>query len=188
MTDRMDGGAPGRHAHHGAATPLAGMDLASELVAAGRRIQAELAGRERLALVGLGWATVELGRASRELTTALGPALEAGFVPAADDPWLGGYCEVGRLAGGYALVLVEPNTEGRVAGSLVRFGEAVVAAYVARMPGRRALEGRSLVPPAPGPIGPARLIASGRRGPHLLLVEDATGWLDPSPRRVTIAP
>lgn len=166
----------------------AGAALAAELVAAGRRIQQELAGRDRLALIGIGWATVELGRASRELAEALGPALEAGFVPAPDDPWLGAYCELGRLAGGFALVLLEPNTEGRVAGSLVRFGEAVVAAYVARVPGRPSLEGRPLVAAAPGPIGPSRLLASGRRGPHLVLVDDAAGWLDPVARRATIGP
>lgn len=173
---------------HGTADGPAGVALAAELVAAGRRIHAELAGRDRLALIGMGWATVELGRASRELSDALGPTLEAGFVPAPDDPWLGAYCELGRLAGGFALVLLEPNTEGRVAGSLVRFGEAVVVAYVARVPGRPALEGRPLVAPADGPIGPSRLLASGRRGPHLVLVDDAAGWLDPAPQRATIAP
>jgi hypothetical protein len=155
--------------------------LAEELVAAGRRIVAELAGRERLALVGVGWATVELARAARELTGALGPALELQFGPAPDDPTMGAYCEVGRLAGGAWLVLLEPNTEGRLAGCLVRFGEAAVVAYAARIPGRHALEGRDLAPAMPGPLGAARHVAGGRRGPHLLLLDDPGG-------RATIRP
>ena len=155
--------------------------LADQLAGDGRRIVAELAGRERLALVGVGWATVELARAVRELTGALGQALELPFGPAPDDPAMGAYCEVGRLVGGLWLVLMEPNTEGRLAGCLVRFGEATVMAYAARLPGRHALEGRPLAPAVPGPLGPERHIAGGRGGPHLLLLDEAVG-------RATIRP
>ena len=155
--------------------------LADELADAGRRIVAELTGRERLTLVGVGWATVELARAAKELTAALGPALEVPFGPASDDPAMGAYAEVGRLAGGLWLVLLEPNTEGRLAGCLVRFGEAVVVAYAERIPGRHALDGRSLAPALAGPLGHARHVAGGRRGPHLLLLDDAGG-------RATIRP
>lgn len=177
---------------------LRGMSsLSVELASAARRIVAELGGREHLQLAGVGWATVELPRAERELAEVLGTDLQNGFAPSADDGIMGAYCRRGRLTGGLDLVLLEPNTEGRLAGALARWGEAVVVAYVTALPGRPAagranrgggMEGST---PAPGPLGPARLLASGPRGPHLILVEDPARHADaanPATRRATIAP
>lgn len=158
------------------------------MIEAARQIMAELAVRP-LQLVGVGWSTVELARAERELSAALGPALVAPFGPAPDDEIMGAYCRQARLEDGLAIVLLEPNTEGRLAGALVRWGEAVVVAYVSEAPGRHgstssggghgAHGGQGPVAPGPGlrgamaagPLGPARHLAGGRRGPHLILVE-----------------
>ena len=145
------------------------------LRAAAEQILADLSGTERLALAGIGWATVELARAESDLAAALGQDLVDGFRPAADDPIMGAYCRVGRLAGGLDLVLMEPNTEGRLAGALARWGEAVVVAYARAPLGRGATrtaagEPGSDLGAAVGPLGPARHLASGRRGPHLILV------------------
>lgn len=155
------------------------------MTAAARQIVADLAVRP-LQLVGVGWSTVELARAERELSAALGPALVAPFGPAPDDEIMGAYCRQARLEDGLAIVLLEPNTEGRLAGALARWGEAVVVAYVSGAPGRRGSTspddnhgGHGPVGPGPGlrsalaagPLGPSRHLAGGRRGPHLILVE-----------------
>jgi hypothetical protein len=164
---------------HAAETPEMPSMLVTLTVAA-ERILAELSGRERLTLAGIGWATVELARAQRELAEALGPDLVDGFGPAADDRIMGAYCRLGRLAGGLDLVLLEPNTEGRLAGALARWGEAVVVAYASASSWRRGARrtagepGASLAAPIAGPLGPARHLASGRRGPHLILVDRPT--------------
>jgi hypothetical protein len=159
----------------------------ADLAGAALRIVAELGGRERLELAGLGWATVELARAERELATALGAELADGFAPAADDLLMGAYCRLGRLTSGLDLVLLEPNTEGRLAGALARWGEAVVVAYVIAPPGPPIVGGAAVVGGAAGgrrtdvaatstgPLGPARLLASGRGGPNLILLERPVG-------------
>jgi len=161
---------------------LAPDDLAAELEAAGRRIIAELSPRDRLDLAGVGWATVELARAEHELGAALGPALAEPFGPAPDDEIMGAYARVGRLATGTAIALLEPNTEGWLAGCLARWGEAVVVAYTVpqvdppggpREPARTARQLAGLgaqVVPAGGPLGPALHLQGGRRGPHLILL------------------
>lgn len=150
------------------------------LAGAADQILADLSGRERFVLAGIGWATVELARAERDLVAALGADLVDGFAPAADDPIMGAYCRVGRLAGGLDLVLMEPNTEGRLAGALARSGEAVVVAYVTALP-RPGAPRVTAGEPRPdlgavvaGPLGPAGHLAGGRRGPHLILVWPVT--------------
>ena len=155
--------------------------MRATLTAAAERILADLAGRGRLELTGIGWATVELARAERELTEALQEDLVAGFEPAADDGIMGAYARVGRMAGGLALVLLEPNTEGRLAGALARWGEAVVVAYAVTPPwraeGREAQRERQVEVAwtASGPLGPARYLAGGRRGPHVIVVKQGAG-------------
>jgi len=136
-----------------------------------------------LALVGVAWSTVELDRAEAELDPwllARDPALGDG--DAAADPHLGARTRRRRtdaLPGG-ALVLAEPNTEGRLAASLARDGEGPCALYLAPAGGLDAwvagARARNLQLSArrPGPLGPALLLA-GRTvaGPHILVVQAA---------------
>ena len=152
------------------------------LVAAAEAIRAQAAERDvRLGsaeLVGIGWATVELERAARELGAELG--LDPGaWVPAPRDDLLGAraWSALAPVDGGPAIVLLEPDTEGRLAATLVRFAEGVAAVYL-----------RDRVAGAPGPVvgspdvrgsavargalGPARVVPGGPAwGPHVLLLE-----------------
>ena len=136
--------------------------------------------------VAVGWATVELERAELELSAAL--ALSAdGFGPAASSIALGARCRIapGALGDALALVLLEPETEGRLAATLARLGEgpAVVWLVVA---GCDTTDAGSATDAAsatlrlfatmtaavrPGPLGPERLVLGGPiHGPHHLLV------------------
>ncbi len=122
----------------------------------------------------VGWATVDLDRAARELAVALRPGDR--FAPAPDCAILGARCRVGRArdasaAGAPVLILLEPSTEGRLAATLARHGEGWCATWG---PDEDADED-----PAPnllpGPLGPERLLAGGSVfGPHRLLVRAAT--------------
>ena len=95
-----------------------------------------------LALMGVGWATVELDRAESELAEWLAgeapdPADDVG------DPILGARARL-RVADGLPgekIVLLEPTTEGRLAGSLVRDGEGPCALYVHPSGGLDAMAG-----------------------------------------------
>ncbi len=142
-------------------------------------------------LLGIGWATVDLDRAAS--------LIEPRPAPAAEDELLG--ARTALAAGTPWIVLLEPNTEGRIAASLVRGGEGPAAIYVgfgrAGGPGMSgatpggpgsspgsggsglaahlaALSGSGIrfSSPGDGPFGPAVLVAGGEAwGPHLLLVE-----------------
>jgi hypothetical protein len=83
-----------------------------------------------LRLVGVGWATVEADRAFGELASLLG---DAAWVPQERDSLLG--ASVWRRDptpdGGPRLFVLEPDTEGRLAANLARFGEGVGAVYLA---------------------------------------------------------
>ena len=131
------------------------------------------------ALAGVGWATVELDRAESELGEWL-----AGEPPdPADDvadPILGARARLRVSDGlpGEQIVLLEPTTEGRIAGSLVRDGEGPCALYVHPSagldawlePARERGVGTSTV--ETGPFGRSALVAGGPvAGPHLLIVD-----------------
>lgn len=78
------------------------------------------------------WATVELDRAERELGSALGESLDAR--PGPRDAALGATVRTSRRfwpPPEPRLHLVEPDTEGRLAGLLARHGEGVLAVDVA---------------------------------------------------------
>lgn len=144
-----------------------------DLVEAAERIRADAAvGDPRLAelsLAGIGWATVEGERAIRELAAGLVPAAglashgstgpRPSWTQLDRDPTLGARVwrldAVGPPARPVVLVL-EPDTEGRLAASLARFGEGVAVIYV-----------------GDGPIGPGRLVR-GRKpwGPHVIVLAD----------------
>ena len=88
--------------------------------AAGGEATASALGR----VIAVGWATVELDRAARELAGALG-SQPSSFGPTAGSEALGAYAwsAPGALDGDAAVILLEPSTEGRLAAHLARHGE-----------------------------------------------------------------
>jgi hypothetical protein len=101
----------------------------------------------------VGWATVELDRAALELSHLL--ATGAAFAPADASVILGASCRSAPAAkAGLWIALLEPDTEGRLAGTLARNGEGWVATWV--LPG--AMGGPALSAARPGPFGPERLV------------------------------
>jgi len=128
--------------------------------------------------IALGWATVELDRAAVELGAALDlPA--ARFVEVDPTPALGARCRIARgvLPTGMTLVLLEPNTEGRLAASLARHGEGPAAVWLAvgdlpaALAGLRSA-GLATSVERPGPLGAELLLLDGPiDGPHRLVVE-----------------
>ncbi len=144
---------------------------------------------EPLELVGLGWCTVELERASSELDPWLGPR-PSDLVPGVDldagglwtDEHLGARALLREGAGlpGQWMVLLEPSTEGRTAASLARDGEGPCALYL--RPGE-GLEGwlhaardRGVTAGSQrdGPFGPQVLLAGSPAGPHVIVTEGRT--------------
>jgi len=143
----------------------------------------------------LGWATVEIERAARDLGWA-------GSTTIADDLLLGARAAVARAVPSgrpddapepapvptprpraepgtaVPLVLLEPSTEGLLAGALARRGEGPMAVYVtaphavaARALGAADAAGARIVRADSGPLGPAALIRQpGPPGPFLLVV------------------
>jgi hypothetical protein len=86
----------------------------------------------------IGWATVDLARAERELGEALGLRLEAR--PHARERKLGARTWLARPFGDSpALLLMEPDTEGRLAAILARHGEGVAMVVVEADAGTRRL-------------------------------------------------
>lgn len=113
-----------------------------------------------LRLAGIGWATVDAERAQQELDARLGPVDDpAGtWVLTPRDAALGARAWLrvpsATSPGETALVLLEPDTEGRIAASLARFGEGVAVIYL-----------------GDGSPGAGRLLHSdGMWGPHVVLV------------------
>jgi len=118
-------------------------------------------------VVAAGWATVELDRAARELAHLL--AAGAVFGDAASSVILGARCRSGPAAvPGLWIALLEPETEGPLAGTLARLGEGWAATWA--LAGVSALRERSTA--RPGPFGAERLLPDGPLpGPYLLVVE-----------------
>lgn len=106
----------------------------AELVGAAEAIRDRAAvvepGLAGLPIVGLGWATVETERAVDELASVLGDP--SAWTPQERDVLLG--AKVLRRdpapEDGRELYVLEPDTEGRLAAFLARFGEGVGAAYL----------------------------------------------------------
>ena len=108
--------------------------------------------------------------------------------PARRSDALGAACRVAAacLPDGGSLVVLEPDTEGRLAGSLARLGEGPVAVWLAvDEPGVRleALRepGSSVSPERDGPFGAERLVLrpGGRHGRYRLLSFVAAGTIRP---------
>jgi hypothetical protein len=124
-------------------------------------------------VVAIGWATVEAQRAEIELGRALGDGL-APFVDAPDDVLLGARCRSAAAVSPPFVVVLEPSTEGRLAGSLARLGEGPIAVWFSLGPGP--VDGAS--DPAEGPFGRERLVASGPRdGRHVFLLAGPPGTI-----------
>ena len=118
----------------------------------------------------VGWATVELERAGLELAHLLAPG--SVFAEAPSSMILGARCRVGVAAAtaDLRIVLLEPETEGRLAGALARSGEGWVATWAldpsAGVPVGHVSTGRA------GPFGEERqLFGSTATGPYHLLIE-----------------
>lgn len=163
-----DGSAPG------------GMSLPATLVDA----MARIAGDEPdLAPFALGWATVELDRAEQAFADTFGPSAKAA-VAAPDDTILGASCRIVTLdlAGLPLVVLLEPNTEGRLAASLARRGEGPVAVWLGPVApaDRTSPEDPPSETDGDGPFGPQVLLpGSPITGPHRLLVPAGPGTITP---------
>lgn len=162
------------------------MSLDDRLAAAGWAVSARTVVIDRLAQLGLsvdivsiGWATVDAER------TAGGADLR----PRPRDPHLGATASILALPPGLdaateapTIVLLEPDTEGRLAAALARSGEGPAVLYLevgtdglerARKAIRRRGGHVSVV--LDGPFGRSTLLLGGpRSGPHVVLVEAGT--------------
>jgi hypothetical protein len=119
-----------------------------------------------------GWATVDTERAVRELTGLLRTG--SAFESAPRSAVLGARCLLAPAATAPSwIVVLEPDTEGRVAAFLARHGEGWAATWLDEAE-------ESADPPArpkggPGPLGPETLERGGPRwGPYRLRVSAAT--------------
>jgi hypothetical protein len=117
-----------------------------------------------------GWATVDLDRAEAELDGSL--AIPGSFRSAERSEALGARCRRGEAADGSGwIVLLEPDTEARIAGFLARRGEGWAATWME--------VGTAQLPPGTagvtsGPLGPERLEPGPSSGPFRLSVATAT--------------
>jgi hypothetical protein len=112
-------------------------------------------------VIGVGWATVDLDRAAAELAADLDLETED-FVHAPDSVALGARSRVaaGSLGVGVALVVLEPATEGRLAGHLARQDEGPAVIWLGGRPAAT----------TPGPFGPEALDGAVPGHPNLLRI------------------
>src|SRR3954452_16934611 len=146
----------------------------------GRRAGAGHDPRRMSRPVGRGWATVELDRAEEEVRKVLVAELLFRDVAAAEllfrhtprSALLGARCRRARTPDGEWIVLLEPDTEGRLAAFLARHGEGWAATWDTAGPPPSRVGGRSGVR---GPLGP-ELLAHGQPvdGPFRLVLTTAT--------------
>ena len=157
-----------------------------DALASALRLATEVAGPDARRV--LGWATVELDRAEREL--AIGPAVRSRDL--SDDPLLGARSRFLEIADHDDVLLLEPATEGRLAASLAHFGEGPLALYLLVPPDRFGEVVEALVrggfvlsAEASGPFGRERLVLGGPPwGPQMLIAQDRP--IPPAPGAATI--
>ncbi len=157
------------------------------LLAAAHQVRTDAGARDPwlmgVPIVGIGWATIELERAAEDLDAAFDRAgmPKPAWTPTSRDDLLGATAWASREwwptwgdDDPPAIVLLEPDTEGRLAATLARSGEGVAAIYVAPRPsdppGRidPARLGRS----TPGPLGSGRLLlARPTWGPNVIVLD-----------------
>ena len=120
-----------------------------------------------------GWATVELDRAEIEVAANLADLGAPNVAEAPQDRILGARSRSLRFADRRQVLLLEPSTEGRLAGALARHGEGWLARYLVvdgGAPERARRAGFVLGSEHDGPLGPERLVIEGPRdGPFLIL-------------------
>ncbi len=122
----------------------------------------------------VGWATVELDRAATELADLLADGTS--FVETTSSAALGARCRAGRASmshGDLQIVLLEPETEGRLAAFLARHGEGWAATWSAAAAAEHVDHDGGAE--RPGPLGPERFLP-GRPtgGPYRLILSAAT--------------
>jgi hypothetical protein len=124
--------------------------------------------------IGRGWATVDIDRAVRELAGLLRTG--AAFEPVRRSPVLGARCVRGPTASAASwIVVLEPDTEGRLAGFLARNGEGWAATWLADDDLGEPAAPRARSEGTPGPLGQEMLEPNGPRwGPYRLRVTAAT--------------
>jgi hypothetical protein len=148
--------------------------FADVVQSARERLETACQGRgDEASVIAIGWATVETERAEVELLRALGDGLGP-FVDAPDDELLGARCRSAAAGTPPFVVVLEPSTEGRLAGSLARIGEGPVAVWFSLEAGP--VDGAS--DQADGPFGRERLVVGGpREGRHVLLLDGPPGTI-----------
>jgi hypothetical protein len=137
--------------------------------------------QQRLQPLGLIWRCVGSGHATIDLDAAESRLRERHAirdVRDADDELLGARCRIVSTSARFAIVLLEPSTEGRLAAALAKYGQDQVSIYLRPIPrgedvlARAAAAGLALSAAAEGPFGRQRLVAGGPRwGPFVLIVE-----------------
>ena len=116
-------------------------------------------------VIGRGWATVELERAEAEPRDR---ERVGAFEDAGRCSWLGARCRRSRV-GALWIVVLEPETEGRLAAFLARHGEGWAVTW-----SMGHAEGPDLEP-RPGPLGPETFpLGQAPSGPFRLVVTTAT--------------
>jgi hypothetical protein len=122
-------------------------------------------------IVAIGWATVEIERAERELEAAIGDG--GSWADAPRDALLGARAATYRptAVDRPLVVVLEADTEGRLAASLARHGEGVAATYVTALLGT-VLGAGAFGIPAGGPLGRGRRLARGGIGEPSIIVLD----------------
>jgi hypothetical protein len=121
--------------------------------------------------VAIGWATVDLDRAAGALSVLLPPG--ATFRPGQRSDLLGAACRVADDVppGWPVVVLLEPDTEGRLAATLARRGETWAASWSRATALDAAAPDVAGPPPRDGPLGPERLRHGDPvHGPHHLVL------------------
>jgi hypothetical protein len=128
-------------------------------------------------VVAVVWATVDLDRAIAET------GLPAEALPA--DELLGAAVRLVRPPGADPIALLEPTTEGRLAGTLAKSGEGPAGHYVRATDGlssivaRATATGIGMKRANDGPFGPSALVLGGpATGPHLIIVDRPAGTID----------
>lgn len=123
-------------------------------------------------IVALGWATVDLDAVRARIEDDAG---FGAFEAAARDEHLGARTIIhrpGPASGEPMEVLLEPDTEGRIAASLARHGEGFAAIWFGPRPGSDRERPEGFGPLADGPLGPERLLRGGPPwGLSVLLLE-----------------
>lgn len=143
-----------------------GLDDLAELALA---VAPQLAGHQ---IVALGWATVDIDAVRRRIEADAG---FGAFVAAPRDAHLGARAVVhrpGEPSGEPIEVLLEPDTEGRLAASLARHGEGFAAIWFGPRPDAAGGLPAGFGALGDGPLGPARLLLGGPPwGLSVLLLE-----------------